>query len=113
MIVNGPGKHRKIAVVADKRTITFFKLAGLKHLFPIENVKDAEKCVSEISTDPDYLIVLITDLLANKIHPKLEELLDQKSVLFIPIPSVENGVKVKVDLINELIKRKAGIEFKL
>lgn len=113
MTVNEPVEHGKIAVVADRRTITFFKLAGVKHLFPIENVKDAEKCVSDISADSDFLIVLITDLLANKIRAKLEEIVDQKSVLFIPIPSVVNGVKVKVDLINELIKRKAGIEFKL
>ena len=59
------------------------------------------------------MVVLITDLLANKIRGKLEEIVDQKRPLFIPIPSVVSGEKVGVDLINEIIKRKAGIEFKL
>jgi vacuolar-type H+-ATPase subunit F/Vma7 len=104
---------KKIAIVADKRTITVFRLAGLEDVYPVDSYEDAEKCIHQVLKNPHYLIVLVTEKIVNKIQDVLEKMYEHKYPLIIPIPSVEGRIKVKTDLISKLIKQKAGIEFKL
>ena len=104
---------KRIAIVADKRTVTVFRLAGLEYVYPVENYEDAEKCIYRISKNPNFLIILVTERIVNIIQDVLEKIYENKYPLIIPIPSVEGRIKMKTDLIGKLIKRKAGIEFKL
>lgn len=103
---------KSLAVVADRRTTTIFKLAGLKDVYPVESHEEAEKFIRRLVENPRVLIILVTERLVNKIQDFIERIAENKYPLIVPIPSVE-GQKVKTDLITNLIKRKAGIEFKL
>ena len=104
---------KRIALVADKRTVTVFRLAGLEDVYPVEGYDDAEKCIYQISKNPNFLIILVTEGIVNIIQDVIEKIYENKYPLIIPIPSVEGRIKMKTDLIGTLIKRKAGIEFKL
>ena len=103
---------KRLAVVADRRTTTIFKLAGLKDVYPVRSHEEAEKFIRRLVEDPRVLIILVTERLVNKIQDYIERITEQNYPLIVPIPSVE-GLKIKTDLITNLIRRKAGIEFKL
>jgi len=104
---------KRIAIVADKRTVTVFRLAGLEDVYPVESYEDAEKCILQVSKNPNFLIVLVTERIVNIIQDVLDKIYENKYPLIVPLPSVEGRIKVKTDLISKLIKRKAGIEFQL
>lgn len=103
----------EIALIADKDTATCFKLAGLKHIYPVINAAEAEKRITELSEKPDFAIVLITDHLAEQIHSMIEKIAEHKHPLIIPIPNTRRSGVLKTDLIVELIRRKVGVEVKL
>lgn len=103
----------KVALVADRTTAIFYKLAGLKNIFPVDSSDEAEKCIRKLSENSIFLIILITEPIVNKLQDMLERVADMGYPLFIPIPDVENRGTVKIDLIKNFIKRKVGIEFKL
>ena len=105
-------RGKSLAVVADRRTTTLFKLAGLKDVYPVESHEEAEKFIRRLVENPRFLIILVTDRIVNKIQDFIERIAENRYPLILPIPSVE-GQKTKTDLITNLIKRKAGIEFKL
>lgn len=102
-----------IALVADKNTVTCFKLAGLKNVYYVENAEEAEKRIRELSEEPDLAIILVTEHVVNQIYGTIEKIIERRYPLIVPIPSTEGPVKMKTDLIVELIRRKAGIEVKL
>jgi len=102
-----------IALVADKNTTTCFKLAGLKDAYFVENVEEAEKCIRELSEKPDLSIILVTERLVDQIYGAIETITERKYPLIVPIPDTGGPIKMKTDLIIELIRRKAGIEVKL
>ncbi len=102
-----------IALVADRNTATSFKLAGLKAVYGVATANEAEKCIRELSEEPDVAIILVTQRVVNEIYGTIEKIIERKYPLIIPIPSTEGPVEMKTDLIVELIRRKAGIEVKL
>ncbi len=104
--------RKRLAVVADRRTITLFKLAGLRDVYPVESHEEAEPLIRRLVEDPAFLLLLVTDGVISAIQDTIERLADQKYPLIVPIPSVD-GPKVETNLITNLIKRKAGVEFKL
>lgn len=105
--------HKRVALVADKRTATFFRIAGLKDVYPVESYEEAEGCLRKVSKDPNFLIILVTERFVDKIRYVIEGITENRYPLIIPIPGVRDRVVVKTDLINELVKRKGRIEFKL
>lgn len=102
-----------IALVADKNTATCFKLAGLEDAYFVENSEEAEKCIRELSEKPDLSIILVTERLVDQIYGAIEKITEHKYPLIVPIPDMRGPIKMKTDLIIELIRRKAGIEVKL
>jgi vacuolar-type H+-ATPase subunit F/Vma7 len=105
--------HKRVGVVADRRTATLFRLVGLKDVYPVDDDKEAEMCLRQVLEESNVFLILVTDRLINKIKDLIEGVLEKKYPLIIPIPSVENQEAIQTDLINDLVKRKAGIEFKL
>ena len=105
--------HEMVALVADRTTATFYRLAGLTNVFSVDSREEAEQRIHELSKASNYLIILITEPIARELQDVLERLADEKYPLYIPIPDVEERMTAKIDLISNLIKRKAGIEFKL
>ena len=61
----------------------------------------------------DFLIVLITGSIVDKLQDMFEKMENKKYPVFIPIPDVESRVTAKTDSINNFVKRKTGIDFKL
>lgn len=108
-----PKFSQGIALVADRRTATLFRLAGMRNLYPIDRYDEIEKCFSKVSENPNFIIILVTERIANKIQDLIDRIAENKYPLVIPIPSLEGSLKVKIDLINKLIKSKVGIDFKL
>jgi V/A-type H+-transporting ATPase subunit F len=105
------GKTLKgIALLADRHTVTCFKLAGLSNIFSVENAKEAEKHLFSLLEKNDLRIILVSEHLMNQIEI-FEKIADQ-SPLIIPIPDLQGPTVLKTDLIAELIKRKTGIEVK-
>ena len=104
----------KIAIVADKDTITCFRLSGIENAFPVKNAEEAEKLLNELLETHDFALIIITHKLTNRIRAKINEITEEKQFpLIISIPSISDHSELEVDPINELIRRKTGIELKL
>ena len=100
-----------LALIADKQTITCFKLAGLSNIFSVENAKEAEKHLLALLEQSNLKIILVTERLLNKMQI-FEKISQPQSPLIIPIPDLQGPTTLKTDFIAELIKRKTGIEVK-
>jgi len=99
-----------IALLADRHTVTCFKLAGLSEIFSVEDAKEAEKILLSLLKRNDLRIILISEHIMNQIQ--IFEKITDKGPLIIPIPNLQGPAVLKTDLITELIKRKTGIEVK-
>jgi len=100
-----------IALLADKHTVTCFKLAGLSNIFSVEDTKEAEKKLFSLLNRNDLKIILVSGQLMNQIQ--IFEKIPDKTPLIIPIPNLKGPTVLKTDIMAELIKRKTGIEVKL
>ena len=100
-----------IALVADKNTVTCYKLAGLSNVHSVEDAKEAEKCLKTLLEKDKLKIVLVSERLLNQIQI-FDEIAAHKYPLIIPIPDIKGPSVLKTDLIVDLIKRKTGIEVK-
>jgi vacuolar-type H+-ATPase subunit F/Vma7 len=104
----------KIAIVADRDTINCFKLAGLEHAYAVKDAEEAEERISELLEKPDFAVLITTEYIASRIRATINEVTEEREFpLIISIPSVSGPSPLAVDPINELIKRKTGIELKL
>ena len=104
----------KIAIVADFDTVNCFKLAGLEHAYTVKNAEEAEERVRALLETPDFALIVVTDQIANRIRATINEVTEEKEYpLIISVPSISGSSPLAVDPINELIKRKTGIELKL
>lgn len=104
----------KIAIVADFNTVNCFKLVGLEHAYAVKNAEEAEERVRELLETTDFAVIILTDQIANRIRATINEVTEEKEFpLIISVPSVGESSQLAVDPINELIKRKTGIELKL
>lgn len=103
----------RIALVADKRTATCFKLAGLRDVYHVESAEEAEKCVRALLEKSDITVVLITQRIVDQIDSTMKRIAESKYPVIIPIPDTKGPIRLRTDPIVELIKRKTGIEIKL
>ena len=100
-----------IALIADKNTVTCFKLAGLSDVHSVEDARGAEKCVEALLEKDNLKVVLVSGSIWNSIQI-FEKITERQTPLIIPIPDLQGSKMLKTDLIVELIKRKTGIEVK-
>ena len=100
-----------IALLADRHTVTCFKLAGLKNAFVFEKPQDAKKRLLELLNDNQIRIILVSERLLSKLEI-LDEIVTHKYPIIIPIPDLKGPKPLKVDFIAEIIRRKTGIEVK-
>ena len=103
---------RGIGLLADRHTVTCFKLAGLRNVFPVNDYTQAEKMLFEILEKNNLRILLVSEQIFNNIQKKTK-ISEQQSPLIIPIPTMQTRAGPKNDFMAELIKRKTGIEVKL
>ncbi len=100
-----------IALLADRHSVTCFKLAGLSNIFVVEDAKEAEKHLLDLMEKNELRIILISEHLISQmqIFGKIAD----KCPSIIPIPNLQSPAVLKTDLIMEFIKHKTGIEVKL
>jgi vacuolar-type H+-ATPase subunit F/Vma7 len=103
----------RIALVADKRTVTCFKIAGLKDVYSVNNVEEAERCIQELLENADFSIILVTENVASQMSGLFGKIIERKYPVIISIPDIRGKATMKTDFMVELIKRKTGIEVKL
>ncbi|NWG10978.1 hypothetical protein HXY33_04415 [Candidatus Bathyarchaeota archaeon] len=103
----------EIALVAEKDTVTCFKLAGLKRVYSVKNAGEAEKLVNELLKESNLGVILIAERFIDQIHGMMDKIAERKYPLIIPIPGMLAPAAVKTDFIVELIRRKTGVEVKL
>ena len=104
----------KIAIIADRNTVDSFKLAGLEHAYSVKDAEEAEERIRELLETPDFAVLITTDHIANRIRATINKVTEEREFpLIISIPRVSGPSPLAVDPINELIKRKTGIELKL
>ncbi|UCE28513.1 MAG: V-type ATP synthase subunit F [Candidatus Bathyarchaeota archaeon] len=102
-----------IALIADRKTATSFKLAGLKDVYHVKNAEEAENHIRRLSEKPGLAIILVEESIVDQIPDVIEKVAERKYPLVVPIPGARGSIAMKTDLIVELIRRKAGIEVKL
>jgi len=101
-----------IGILADRHTVTCFKLAGLSNIFSVEDAEEAEKTLLALLEKNNLRVILVSEHLMNKIQI-FEKIAERQCPLIIPIPDLQGPKMLKTDFIAELIKRKTGIEVKL
>ena len=104
----------KLAIVADEDTVNCFKLAGLQHAYAVKTVEEANSRVKELSENPDIAVVVTSNSIANQIRSTVNEITEKNRFpLIVTIQKFGGAPETLFDPINELIKRKTGIELKL
>jgi len=100
-----------IALLADRHTVTCFKLAGLSNVISVEDAKEAEKHLLVLLEKDNLSVILVSEHLMNQIQ-LFEKIAERQRPLIVPIPGLQGPKMLKTDLVAELIKRKTGIEVK-
>jgi vacuolar-type H+-ATPase subunit F/Vma7 len=100
-----------MALVADKKTATCFKLAGLRDVYSVNDSKGAEKCIQALFEKNDLKFILVSERLLAQVKIT-EKTKSDMFPLIIPIPDINDPKVPTTDRIVELIKRQTGIEVK-
>ena len=104
----------KVAVVADFDTVNCFKLAGLENTYAVKDYKEAEERIRGLLETKDFTLIIVTNQIAKRIRATINTVTEEKKFpLIVSIPSISGSSPLAVDPINELVKRKIGIELKL
>ena len=102
-----------IALIADEDTANFFKIGGLKRVFKVKKSEDAEKILLELVEKKSFAILITTDKIAHKNRALINEIVeDHEFPIIISIPTLGSNSFVGTGIIEELIRRKLGIELK-
>ncbi len=101
----------KIALIADRQTSTYFKVAGIKNSFAAKDKDEAEKAFRRLHSDETISLIMVTDPVYAWIQPILERM-KKEFPLVVSIPA-KSGPKPQADVLAQLIKRTVGIELKV
>ena len=101
-----------IVLIADKNTVTSFKLAGFSDVHIAETEKEAKLIAQELLEKNPPRIILVSERLLKEIKT-LDIVSEPKSPLIIPIPDLQGQKLQKPNLMVDLIRRKTGIEVNL
>ena len=102
-----------LTAVADDRTCTWLKMAGVKEIYPITNPTDAFDPIKTLMKRIDVAIIIITPEIARANTRLVQEALGKKDVfpivLELPIgEDEETGSELQ-----SLISSALGVEFKV
>ena len=99
-----------IAVMADEDTVTGFMLGGLKDGFPVKDMEEAEKILSDLVKE-DYSVIITTEKIGDTIRDPINKLTSERTLpMIIEIPDKTGSIKSDSDPMRELIKRVIGVE---
>jgi vacuolar-type H+-ATPase subunit F/Vma7 len=101
----------KIALLADRTTSNYFKVAGIKSSYAVKDREDAEKVFRRVHSDEEISLIMVTEPIYEWIRPILERT-KKEFPLVVSIPA-KGGPKTQADALAQLIKRTVGIEIKV
>lgn len=99
-----------IAVIADKDTVTGFRLAGIQNTHTVNDGSDARKTIRELIREST--IIIITEKIAEQIRATIEDIETKKKTttpIIVEIPDKTGKIERKDPLL-KLIKSAVGIE---
>jgi len=103
----------RIAVIGDEDTANCFRLAGFEDVRKVKDIEETKKCIDEIVGQKEFALIIISDVLANRIRSKINNITEEiKYPIIISIPSFDGPKGQSFDPIVELIRRKTGIDLK-
>lgn len=100
-----------IALIADRATSNYFKVAGIKNSYAAKDRADAERIFRRVHSDETISLVMVTEPVYEWIQPVLERT-KKEFPLVVSIPA-RGGSKTETDALAQLIKRTVGIELKV
>lgn len=101
-----------IAVIADRDTVTLFKLVGVKRSFAVDSIEEAEKVLTNL-IEEDLSVIIITKRLAQHIQQTIAKLtIGRKYPIILVIPGKGEPIEKEVISIRDYLRRALGIEFK-
>jgi V/A-type H+-transporting ATPase subunit F len=101
----------KIALIAERQTSTYFKVAGIKNSIAAKDREEAERAFRRLQSDETISLIMVTEPVYEWIRPMLERT-KKEFPLVVSIPS-RSGPKAQTDQLAQLIKRTVGIELKV
>ena len=101
----------KIALIADRATSTYFKIAGIKNSYSVKDRDEAEKIFRRLHSDEAMSLIMVSESVYGWIQPVLERT-KKEFPLVVSIPG-KAGAKAQADVLAQLIKRTVGIELKV
>ncbi|MGP3667038.1 MAG: V-type ATP synthase subunit F [Candidatus Bathyarchaeota archaeon] len=104
---------KKIALVADVETASFFKASGLKLAYGVKDGKEAEKIIWDLAKNPDVVILMVTEAIADQVKPVLDEVSRKIYPTVIVIPGKEGPIVGRESPILSLVRKTIGVEIKI
>ncbi len=100
----------KIAVMADRDTVTGFMLGGIKEGYPVNDMKEAEDRIQEL-VNKDFSIIITTEKIGDELRNTINKLTGDRALpMIIEIPDKTGPSQRATDPMRELIKRVIGVE---
>jgi vacuolar-type H+-ATPase subunit F/Vma7 len=101
----------KIALLADRATSAYFKVAGIKNSYAVKERADAERIFRKVYSDESISLIMVSEPIFQWIQPVLERT-KKEFPLVVSIPVRGTG-KPQADALAQLIRRTVGIELKV
>ena len=101
----------KIALIADRMTANYFKVAGVSESYAARDREEAEGTFRRMTSDETISLIMVTEPVFEWIRPLVERW-GKEFPLVVAIPA-KGGSKAEVDTLAKLIKRTVGIDIKM
>jgi vacuolar-type H+-ATPase subunit F/Vma7 len=103
----------ELSIIADKETATYFKIAGVKNSFIVENELEAKEVFNNVYLNPEISLIIVTQEVFEWVQEMLKEAKDFKDrPIVVAIPG-KKGKVPKAEFLAELIKKTVGVEIKV
>jgi V/A-type H+-transporting ATPase subunit F len=96
--------------MAEKDTVTGFRLGGIKEGYPVKNMEEAGKVLEDL-VKRNFSVIITTEKIGIEFKDTINKLTNERALpMVIEIPDKSGSIKRESDPMNELIKRVIGVE---
>ena len=103
-----PPAGSKVAVIGDRESVLLFKAAGVR-VYPVKEIHEAEQAFDDLVRS-DYVVIFITEELAEKISHRLQEYALKPLPVVVPIPNIRGSVGYGFDRVRDTVKKAVGAD---
>ncbi|MGQ9543613.1 MAG: V-type ATP synthase subunit F [Candidatus Bathyarchaeia archaeon] len=102
-----------IAVLADRETATYFKMAGVRNSFHVESREEAEEKFTQLLSNKDVTLIFITEEVNEWLSPILNRIRRSRDYPLVTSIPGKRGKTPSIEQLAQLIKRTVGVEIKI